>query len=392
MKLAAGVIAALVGVPMFLIGGFVLLMSGQTCVNTPPAAPTTQAGVSAPGQQGVQPTGDQLTNAKLVLDEVKREGLPQIAGVISLAAALQESGLKNYQTAVDHDSLGVFQQRPSTGWGTPDQIRNVGYATYKFLQALQKVPGWQTNPIGPTIQKVQASANASGSEYSKWQGAAQALVQQLWGAVSGSSAAPAAGPAPAAQPVEQQCNPSATAATGGASGGGAQTGKGWPDPPNPLPKPGWQQTIGVPKWPGDLPGNHVNPPAITNQCVAGALWAWAAAHDGDPGWNNVPAMAVQSAYQMAGEAQSKGFVMDSGPHPGDMVVFRNGSFYGSNGHVAEVIAADANEYVVVEQNFVNTSEIFVQGQWGTFDERAIAWPDANASAFIKAPPGVTPKT
>ena len=55
---------------------------------------------------------------------------------IAMATALQESKLINYTHAVDHDSLGIFQQRPSSGWGSPSQIERPTYAAYAFYRVL----------------------------------------------------------------------------------------------------------------------------------------------------------------------------------------------------------------------------------------------------------------
>ena len=84
--------------------------------------------------------------------------MPAQGQVIALAAALQESGLRNLAHG-DRDSLGLFQQRPSQGWGTPIQIRTPTYAATRFYQALLAVPDWQQLPLTAAAQAVQHSAH-----------------------------------------------------------------------------------------------------------------------------------------------------------------------------------------------------------------------------------------
>ena len=75
----------------------------------------------------------------------------------ALAAAFQESGLHNLSHG-DRDSLGLFQQRPSQGWGTPSQIMDPGYAAGAFYHRLAQVTGWQTTSVTDAAQQVQRSA------------------------------------------------------------------------------------------------------------------------------------------------------------------------------------------------------------------------------------------
>ncbi|MCW3820921.1 hypothetical protein ONA91_41525, partial [Micromonospora sp. DR5-3] len=87
------------------------------------------------GVQGAQSrialNDEQVANVKAIIAATKKAGLPERAAVISIATSLQESKLENLGhlgDANDHDSLGLFQQRPSSGWGTPEQITNPEYA------------------------------------------------------------------------------------------------------------------------------------------------------------------------------------------------------------------------------------------------------------------------
>lgn len=100
---------------------------------------------------------EQARNAAIIAAVATRRDLPPRAATIGVATAMQESKLRNLPDG-DRDSVGLFQQRPSQGWGTPAQIRNPVYATGKFYDALVKVPGWQTMPLTEAAQKVQLSA------------------------------------------------------------------------------------------------------------------------------------------------------------------------------------------------------------------------------------------
>lgn len=108
--------------------------------------------------------------------------LPDRAAVLALAAALQESKLRNLAPGEgDRDSVGVLQQRPSQGWGNgdPAQLQDVWSATTEFLDHLVKVDGWQTMPLADAVQKVQISAD--GSAYAKHESEATALAPALLG-------------------------------------------------------------------------------------------------------------------------------------------------------------------------------------------------------------------
>lgn len=102
-------------------------------------------------------SGEQAENAALIASVAVRRGLPARATSIALATAYQESKLQNIDYG-DRDSLGLFQQRPSQGWGTRQQILDPVYATNAFYDALVKVEGYQTMEITVAAQRVQRSA------------------------------------------------------------------------------------------------------------------------------------------------------------------------------------------------------------------------------------------
>lgn len=99
----------------------------------------------------------QTAHAATIVGIAQKRGLPARAGTIAIATAIQESKLRNL-TYGDRDSLGLFQQRPSQGWGTEEQILDPVYATNKFYDALVKVDGYERMRITEIAQEVQRSA------------------------------------------------------------------------------------------------------------------------------------------------------------------------------------------------------------------------------------------
>jgi murein DD-endopeptidase MepM/ murein hydrolase activator NlpD len=104
---------------------------------------------------------EQLANTATILSVGHDEGVPQWGWVIALATAITESGLRNLPhlgQANDHDSIGLFQQRPSQGWGTPQQLADPAYQAGKFYDALLAIDGWDTMTLSQAAQAVQRSA------------------------------------------------------------------------------------------------------------------------------------------------------------------------------------------------------------------------------------------
>lgn len=118
-------------------------------------------------------TTDQAGIAATIAGVASRRAMPGRAVTIAYAAALQESDLENLPFG-DRDSVGVFQQRPSQGWGTRRQLLNPIYATTRFFAALAAIPGYLRLPVYQAAQDVQRSAD--GSAYSQYapQGAVMA--------------------------------------------------------------------------------------------------------------------------------------------------------------------------------------------------------------------------
>lgn len=126
------------------------------------------------------------------------------AAVIAVATARQESGIRNLDYG-DRDSLGAFQQRPSQGWGTPDQVRNVAHATTTFLQHLVQVRGWETMRVTDAAATVQRPAEEYRGLYEQWVPLATSLTKQLW---------PNANVTLVSATTSQTCNPILLASAG----------------------------------------------------------------------------------------------------------------------------------------------------------------------------------
>ena len=99
---------------------------------------------------------EQTANASTITAIALKRNLPARAAAVANATAIVESKLRNIRFG-DRDSLGLFQQRPSQGWGTPEQILDPIYATNKFYDALIKVKGYQGMAITKVAQEVQKS-------------------------------------------------------------------------------------------------------------------------------------------------------------------------------------------------------------------------------------------
>ena len=121
---------------------------------------------------------DQASNAAVITAIGGRRGLPPRAASIALATAMQESKVRNIRFG-DRDSVGLFQQRPSQGWGTVEQIMNPEYSTNKFYDALEKVKGYRDLEIAVAAQEVQRSAD--GSAYAQHEAQARATASALSG-------------------------------------------------------------------------------------------------------------------------------------------------------------------------------------------------------------------
>jgi hypothetical protein len=125
---------------------------------------------------------EQAANAATIAVVALRRRLPERAAIIAYATALQESHMRNLESG-DRDSVGLFQQRPSQGWGTARRLRDPAYATGRFFDALVKVKGYRHIAVHVAAQRVQHSAD--GTAYEQHELDARVLAAAYTGRVPG---------------------------------------------------------------------------------------------------------------------------------------------------------------------------------------------------------------
>ncbi|HET8780197.1 MAG TPA: LysM peptidoglycan-binding domain-containing protein, partial [Agromyces sp.] len=163
------------------LGGSTLIVPGQVLVLHAPVAVVTVASVDVPL------TDEMRGNAQIIIDVGRALGVPDQGIVAALAAAAQESGLRNVRHG-DRDSLGLFQQRPSQGWGTIEQVLDPVRAATAFYGGaanpnpgrtigLLDIDGWESLTITQAAQAVQQSAYPD--HYAKWEASARAWLSEL---------------------------------------------------------------------------------------------------------------------------------------------------------------------------------------------------------------------
>ncbi|HEY0937031.1 MAG TPA: hypothetical protein VGD91_25255 [Trebonia sp.] len=123
-------------------------------------------------------TVEQADNAATIAGVGLALGMPDHAVTVALATALQESGLRNL-TGGDRDSAGLFQQRPSQGWGTYEQVTDPVHAANAFYAKLRTEPDWPTLSVTQAAQLVQRSATPAA--YARWEPVARSLARALTG-------------------------------------------------------------------------------------------------------------------------------------------------------------------------------------------------------------------
>ncbi|MGR2753569.1 LysM peptidoglycan-binding domain-containing protein [Agromyces arachidis] len=160
-----------------------LIHPGQRLVVRRPATTDTSAAASLDAALD----DDMRANARLIVEVGRGLGVPDRGIVVALAAAAQESGLHNLRHG-DRDSLGRFQQRPSQGWGTPEQVLDPVHAARAFFggpgsptagsaPGLLDVDGWEGMSVTDAAQAVQHSAHPH--HYAKWEASARAWLDEL---------------------------------------------------------------------------------------------------------------------------------------------------------------------------------------------------------------------
>lgn len=182
---------------------------------------------------------DQSETAALIAATSLRRGLPARATTIALATGLQESGLRNLDHG-DRDSVGIFQQRPSQGWGTVEQIMDPVYSTNTFYDALVKVPGYDQMAITDAAQTVQRSAFPDAYAQHEGRSRAWASAMNGYSPAAVTCTLPEAGgagdPAAVVDRLERDLGLAAEVATDGAVEVDASTMAATPDA---RPRVGW---------------------------------------------------------------------------------------------------------------------------------------------------------
>lgn len=173
-----------------------IIYAGRTLIipvkatSTAPTAPASPPTGTQPTQVGtaITPLSPEMkTNALTIIAVGKKESVPAFGIIVALAAAAQESGLRDLSSG-DLDSVGLFQQRPSAGWGKKSQLENTTYATELFFggpsnpnkgvtRGLLDIKGWQSMTLTQAAQAVQISAHPNA--YAKWEASARAWYAAL---------------------------------------------------------------------------------------------------------------------------------------------------------------------------------------------------------------------
>ncbi len=306
--------------------------TGLSVLNS--VVPCGMSGVAGAGQPAVDGSpalrtahgewdAGQIGDAATIVAVGAALNVPSRGWVIAVATAMQESALVNTPGG-DRDSVGLFQQRPSQGWGSPEQLLDPAYAAGRFYARLLTVPGWQILPLTDAAQAVQHSATPDA--YATWETDATTIV-----AAVGSSA-------DRATSVDLEHCPSNCPAILSSQGPGQTLGAVVCDGGGVLLSP---------------PAGFSLPPGTPAQAVTAIGWALqqlgtpysfggdcTAAHSGDPTHECDCSSLVQVAYRAAGISlprtaaeQSRVGALVSGPEglrPGDLLFVP-----GSDGTVAD---------------------------------------------------------
>ncbi|MDX3097977.1 C40 family peptidase [Streptomyces sp. ME19-03-3] len=193
MKAGAAIVGAVALGPLLLIAPLAMALAGASSAQAACAGSNTQAvdsaavakqvesilkggGKATVSVPGLDDPAEQIPNARTIQATGIAMKVPTRGQIVALATALQESGLRNLDHG-DRDSLGLFQQRPSQGWGTAQQVRDPVHASTRFYEALLKVSGWQSMTVTQAAQAVQKSGFPGA--YAKWEPLATALQSAI---------------------------------------------------------------------------------------------------------------------------------------------------------------------------------------------------------------------
>jgi LysM repeat protein len=167
-------------------GQVISLPGAAPVLDSSPAVLVTPTPVAVNGSV-TRLTDEMAGNARLIISVGREAGASDAALVVALAAAAQESGLRNVDFG-DRDSLGLFQQRPSSGWGTQEQVMDPHRAARAFFggpvnpnrgitRGLLDIPGWEAMSVTQAAQAVQISGHPD--LYAKWEASARSWLAQL---------------------------------------------------------------------------------------------------------------------------------------------------------------------------------------------------------------------
>lgn len=245
-----------------------LLVAGIVVFTRSGTRPTPSCKVAGAGEPVTLDLG-QAANATTIAVIGKRLGMPDHAVTVALAAALQESRLHNLAGG-DRDSVGLFQQRPSQGWGSVSQLMTPSYAASAFYKALAKVSGWNDMSVTDAAQRVQRSS--APNAYARWESEARVMAVAFTGQTAGGLT----------------CSFSSPGTTGGAASlsGALSTEVGEPGPGTTVsPARGWT----IANW---LVG-HASTYGIAAVSFAGHRWTPESGK-----WTPSPAAGQQVAYRV----------------------------------------------------------------------------------------------
>jgi murein DD-endopeptidase MepM/ murein hydrolase activator NlpD len=170
--------------PMLLCVAGILVATDDEPAAATCASPTASGQVNIRDHAGAVGTWNSaaVDNAAIIVAVGQQKQIPSRGWVIAVATAMTESRLINTSKVTDHDSVGLFQQRPSQGWGTPQQLIDPVYTSTKFYNALVQVKNWETLPLTVAAQKVQRSAFPD--RYADFENDAEKVVAAVMGAAS----------------------------------------------------------------------------------------------------------------------------------------------------------------------------------------------------------------
>jgi murein DD-endopeptidase MepM/ murein hydrolase activator NlpD len=169
ISVAVAALAAILTIPLLggaaIVGGAVCVPAAVPTSTAPTSTAQTSAPPAVPGPAAaavpIPPVAgrddEQLGHVATILTVGNTRSVPPWGWVVATATAIQESGLRNLPGG-DRDSIGLFQQRPSQGWGAPKQLRNPAHQASRFFDKLLTIDGWQQMPLTEAAQKVQRSA------------------------------------------------------------------------------------------------------------------------------------------------------------------------------------------------------------------------------------------